>query len=323
MAGPFNITPFSATEAIGMYRAGRQNRVAELEFDREQKKAQREQERADRISGILAKAYGSKGGDQASGDTAATAPSLSATPVAAGPSAMPTGAAPRIANPLMDPQVQSELIQATSFDNPSDAINLMKQFGELNDAQLKRAQEVYSVIGNAALWLRNTPPEQRQAAYQQLAPRLQAMGIPQESLARVDLSDRGLESLVHQGRDVEKIIEAGMPKTMPLQPGGTIGEYTPPSPYTDFGAQEPPAPAAPAASGAISDDRAASVIQEATRTGTIDQSQLQQLQGSFDGPNGVAALRGYLEKNKIAIRGANGQMGWIVNGKLYDNPEGR
>jgi len=69
---------------------------------------------------------------------------------------------------------------------------------------------------------------------QQIAPRLIQLGVDDDMLANADLSDRGLEIVVNQSRDIENVIKSVTPSVVPVS-GMGLYPVTPGSPFPDFG----------------------------------------------------------------------------------------
>jgi hypothetical protein len=105
---------------------------------------------------------------------------------------------------------------------PEEAAKYATAFRQMDEAQAKAAETRNHAIAVAAYQVRQLPQAERAAALQRLAPQLAQLGVPQEMIARTDLSDQNLDFMVNHGRDMEKIIEAAQPKLRNVQAGDTI-----------------------------------------------------------------------------------------------------
>lgn len=318
MSGPYGIVQVDVPGAINAYRVGQQDRINQLKVQREQAAYERQMKVQEAITrrlsgaGAVVDSYGPKGGDQSSGGAAvatpAPPPATAATPPAKAP-----------ANPLFDPASQQALLSELTTIDAGAAIEMAQTFSQLNEGQSKRIKDVYKTIGNAALHLRNLPPQERASELRRIAPSLLDMGVPQDKIAGFDLSDRSLEYLANQVRDVEAIIDQTAPKVMPLQPGGTIGEYTPASPFPTFEAT--------VQGGPITAEQAEPIIVDAQQTGVISQANAEAFIRSVGRGNFEAWAKKYNVKvaNTAApvAKTVNGKTYYQINGKWYDNPEGR
>jgi hypothetical protein len=210
--GPFGIDQVDVGRALQFYGAGRDMRAGELRAEKERKEDEAKAER----EGKLADAY-----------------RRSMAPTELPQNGPVAGVSPRQPqNPLMRPDVRERLVGEIGSIDPQQVPKLFEMFGKLDDAQLDRAKKVYGLGSAIAFELRNAPAEQREAIRQQRIQQL-APTIPQfaEILQNAQLDDRSLEALVNQGRDIEKIIDSALPKTMAIPEGGTIYEAPARSPY--------------------------------------------------------------------------------------------
>ena len=108
---------------------------------------------------------------------------------------------------------------------------------------LQEAQQIASAnVGS------DVTPDQRTAELQRMVPMLRSLGIDEQMLAQVDLSDRGLENIVNQSRDIENVIKGRTPDVQAV-PGVGLYSVTPGSPHPDFsaGGARPGAQIGPAA----------------------------------------------------------------------------
>jgi hypothetical protein len=222
--GPFGIEQVDVGRALQFYGAGRDMRAGELRAEKERKEADAKAEREGKLADVYRRAM---------------APTELARSGSVAGAVTSSAASPRqFENPLMRPDVRERLVGEIGSIDPQQVPELFEMFGKLDDAQLDRAKKVYGLGSAIAFELRNAPAEQREAIRQQRIQQL-ASTIPQfaEILQNAQLDDRSLEALVNQGRDIEKIIDSALPKTMAIPEGGTIYEAPARSPYRQPSAQ--------------------------------------------------------------------------------------
>lgn len=330
MANPYGIEQVDVPAAIGAFRQGQHDRISRMEAVRAEEKARRDQEREDRITATFARftqpnnpassnpavqAY-AKGGDPSSVSSPATP---TATPALAGgdtssrasvtaPALQPQAQAPNLFN---DPNAQQALISQLSVIDAPTAMEYASKFSQLGSEQRLRLNQNMKFLASEALNLRKLQPGERAAALQSHIPRLKAMGVGDDMISQLKLDDDSLEGMVNYARDMEAIIDQTAPKPMALTQGGSIGEYTPPSPFPAFGGQG----GAPVPDNAPFDYEQSGVLSEADSA---------RMKASL-GPNGEAKFEAWKKQHNVveSKRLSSGQMAFKVNGKWYDNPEGR
>lgn len=328
MANPYGIEQVDVPAAIGAFRQGQHDRISRMEAVRAEEKARRDQEREDRITATFARftqpnnpassnpavqAY-AKGGDPSSVSSPATPPALAggetSSRAAVTAPALPS-APPQASNLFTDPNAQQQLISQLSVIDAPTAMEYAGKFSQLGSEQRLRLNQNMKFLASEALNLRNLQPGERAAALQSHIPRLRAMGVSDDMISQLKLDDASLEGMVNYARDMEAIIDQTAPKAMPLTQGGSIGEYTPPSPFPAFGGQGGEAPAANAPF-------------DYEQSGVLSEADSARMKASL-GPNGEAKFEAWKKQHNVveSKRLSSGQMAYKVNGKWYDNPEGR
>jgi hypothetical protein len=235
MTDPYGITQVDVPGLLNAYMTGQDRRMSRALQAEQLREAQVKLDQQTQAAKALKDFYTPQaptGGVQGAAD-AYSAPS-SAPDASVSPPALP---AP---NPQDDPQRQQQLIASLAGTMaPKDVIDLQNAFSTHNEAQKKAAAEQWNQIGATALEIRNTPPDQRLAAFDQQTPMLQSLGVQPQVLQQVRSqiasgnSDQYLEGLVNHVRDIEKVISGITPTVLPV---AGVGAYpvTPGSPFRNF-----------------------------------------------------------------------------------------
>jgi hypothetical protein len=236
MPNPYGITEVDVGGALAMYTGAKDRRLQHMRLARQDRREETEFKRKEALLALMGKLRAPGGGMASAYDTAPPSPTepVTASPTAAGPAGGPPAPAPSptaappapTAAPQPVPQswmdANRDLIgQMAAIDAPT-AFSMVQTFRQLDEGQIKETQTRNQALAVAAHHLSQIPEAERQAEFQRLAPGLLRIGIPQEMLAQADLSDRGLQWQVAQGRDIEKIIESSRPDLIAVEPGGTL-----------------------------------------------------------------------------------------------------
>ena len=108
----------------------------------------------------------------------------------------------------------------------SGDFDLADHLGKVDDQHRQQLASVYGTVLQSAYALKSLPPEQRQAAFDAQAPRLQAMGVPPETIAeyRGKLDDQNLDALGRQSMSVLEQIKAHEAANKPVSvaPGARL-----------------------------------------------------------------------------------------------------
>lgn len=220
-----------------------------------------------------------------------------------------------------DPQARAELagIDFNAWDKLND-----------NDRANLKLRTDY--IGDAALAISQLPPEQRSAAWDSYTSQAAARGIaglegqvgkysPEALNSALASSGRVKDFLATQKIDYNIIPNGGhaVPKDAQgnlITGGGTyqIGQGGSLSPAEGAAAGPPGQP--------MTQEQAATSLKTAQQHGFMDGGQFDAMRRAF-GANGQPAFQQWMKKNRIGVRGSNGQVAYYIDGKWYDNPEGR
>lgn len=236
MGNPYGITEVDVPGALAAYQNNQDRRVQRLLATRQDTREQAEFDRGERVANAWAK-FSQRGQGGVQG--AASAYGQEATPQGAAP---PQQAPQPDYDPWQDDAAQQELLSTLTALDPQQAMQVRTAMRQSSKEERDHAAESWSSIGNAAFQLRQMPPADRPAALQRQLPILQSLGVPQELLSQIDLTDAGLESYVTHARDLEAVIRGSTPTVMEEQAGSTLRPVTPGSPYPNFGPAPSPVP---------------------------------------------------------------------------------
>lgn len=229
-SNPFNITQVDVPGLIAGYQNQQDRRVNQMLLQRKIALEDRELERQEKTAGIMAQFRSPQQGgggrtSPAGGMSAAYAPPAAAAPVSAGPASIPQGsplspaasqsvaqapaqpAAPLPAPPQTWLAANEDMLSQLQTVDAAAAFDMRAKLQGLDDAHLKHAQAITQTMAQAAEHLSSFPtPQARAAELQRITPDLVASGIPQEAIARADLSDQGIQWQIVHGMDLEHII---------------------------------------------------------------------------------------------------------------------
>lgn len=112
------------------------------------------------------------------------------------------------------PKVQSGNYAGAAQDAAAQGqYDLSGQLSKMDETQRAHAAQTADIMGKAAFGLAQLPQEQRAAKLQSIAPILVQQGIPQEMIAKADLSDQGLAQIAGQAMTVKDQIAAQQKNT--------------------------------------------------------------------------------------------------------------
>lgn len=225
MADPFAILANSRLDVPGLlsaYQAGRQGRMQDMLFQRQIAREDRQEETDIKRQGVMARLFQPKGGGQSpQGARPQQAQNLAPEAVGAGMGAAmldqppqqlmdPRQLPPRTDGITLNPAALAELYQI----DPKGALEIQNLFYSADKAGFERAQQNGETMFKAATLLQGVPPEQRQAVFQSMMPQLRALGVPDDQLMQVDLSDQGLANYAQLGNTLANIADARKPVSM-------------------------------------------------------------------------------------------------------------
>lgn len=91
--------------------------------------------------------------------------------------------------------------------------DLAKQISGMREDERKATAAQFDTIGRVAFGLRNVPMEQRAQRLQAVAPQLLAMGIAEEELAGLDLSDAAIDGYIATSQTIAQRLAADLTQT--------------------------------------------------------------------------------------------------------------
>lgn len=218
---PYGIQQVDVPGLLSVYQGARQARAQEMLAKKQQEAAERQADREQKFSGILAKwtqgggVGGAFGGQQAqpSGGAATAAQAFGQ------PSAAPQPAMQQPRNNFrLSPETMSQLIAV----DPNEAAKVFEAFSKMDTAQHEASQRVNDTLGRAAQHLLTIPEDERQAEIQRIAPILMEQGIDEAMISQFAPTERNLQFLIAQSRDIEKLREEFLPKLRNAGPGDII-----------------------------------------------------------------------------------------------------
>lgn len=216
MANPYGMAEFSIPQLIGIDMQMKQSRLEQMYRHQQQERAdiefghkQKEWDRADKRTALLAKIYGA-------GDPDASPATVTSSPQSPGAPVPPSGAAPgepASPAPPVAPvrsdglRVNQQALNELFAIDPETALQVREWSQEADKEQLTRIQQHGEVIAQAAFPLQRIPAgSQRQAAFQAMIPDLRARGFSEQELAQVDLSDQGITRYLTMGQSLADLI---------------------------------------------------------------------------------------------------------------------
>jgi len=191
----------------------------------------------------------------------------------------------------------------------------LNAWDKLNDNDKQTAKEQAEYVGQAALAVSQLPEEQQPAAWDQYAS-YGAQRFPDLAQQVGKYSPQALQGAIAASNGVKTFLDLEKPDYMAIPEGGTLVNTRDPAAIAQFGGQ--PEAAAPQSSPQVT-----GILRKATAEQFITPEEAQVVQSSL-GPNGSAAFQGWLQQNGVRVgKQVGGQTYYQVNGKWYDNPEGR
>lgn len=225
---PYNITQVDVPGLLSIYQNAQQARAQQMLAKKQQDAAEKQADRDQRFGEILAKNVGGVGGAFGGQQPQPTGGASAATQAFGQPPAQPAEAPPTVQhrpNLRLSPETMAELIAVDA----DEAFKVFQAFGQMDEAQHKQSQRVNDTLGRAAQYLLSVPEEggQRAAEIQRIAPELMRQGISEEQLAGFQPTDRNLEFLIAQSRDIEALRKEAMPDIRPLEAGAGMYDFSP------------------------------------------------------------------------------------------------
>ncbi len=220
MADPFAILANSRLDVpslLNVYQAGKQGRMQDMLFQRQIAAEDRKADAETKRMGVMSRLFQPQNQQPKGGDPTPAAP-VNPAEVGAGmgqamvqppqqlvdPSQLP----PRSDGVRLNPQALQELYQI----DPKGAMDIQTMFFNADKAGFERAQQNGETMYKAATLLLDTPPEQRPAVFQSMLPQLRSLGVDDQQLQGIDLSDRGLQNYATLGNTLANVSDARKPK---------------------------------------------------------------------------------------------------------------
>lgn len=233
MADPFAILANSRIDVpslLGVYQGAKQSRMQDMLFQRQMQQAERQEQTDIKKQGVMARLFQPQQGQTQSGGGGQRPPApQAAQPTWQGNSASemaepgfaqapqapqqlmnPSQLPPRTDGVTLNPEALGELYQIA----PELAMQMQTHFYSADKAQFERAQQNGETMYKVATQLQGVPADQRGAAFQSMIPQLRQLGIPDDQLAQVDLSDQGLANYAQLGNTLANISKSREPGTM-------------------------------------------------------------------------------------------------------------
>lgn len=220
---PYGIQQVDVPSLLSVYQGARQARAQEMLAKKQAEAAEKQADRDQRFGEILAKSMGGAGGafggqpEQPAGGAMGATEAFGQTP--AQPAMNP---APR-PNLQLRPETMAQLVAV----DPDEAFKVFQAFGQMSEQQHKQSQRVNETLGRAAQHLLTVPENERQAEIQRIAPILMEQGIEETMISQFAPTERNLQFLIAQSRDIEKLREEFMPKLVPLEAGAGLYDVSP------------------------------------------------------------------------------------------------
>lgn len=235
MAGFAPIQGVDVGGLIGAYESAKDRRVRQMLLERQIAAEDRAIKRQEGIAGAYAKLRPptAKGGDQTSaGSGAATTPPAAAPApsiASAYPTDIPHGSplsperdpvAPPVSAPAPAPPASSfsaeppqswveanrDVVAQLKALDPKEALAMQAYLKEMDDAQLKKAQESSTELAKAAKHLTSFQSvEARRAELQRIKPYLISHGVAPDQIDSFDPTDQNLQFIYMQGLDLDKL----------------------------------------------------------------------------------------------------------------------
>jgi len=211
---PYGIQQVDVPGLLSVYQNAQQARSQQMLARKKQEAADKQADRDQRFSEILAKGMGGAA-NAFGGQPQPTGGAVGATEAFGQP---PAPAAPQRTNFQLNPETMSQLIAIDA----NEATKVFQAFSQMNNAQHEASKQVNDTLGRAAQHLLSIPEPERQAEIQRIAPMLMQQGIDEAMITQFAPTERNLQFLVAQSRDIEKLREEFMPKLRNVQAGDMI-----------------------------------------------------------------------------------------------------
>jgi hypothetical protein len=219
---PYGIQQVDVPGLLSVYQGARQARAQEMLAKKQQEAAEKQADRDQRFGEILAKSMGGVGGAFGGQQAQPGGGAATAAQAFGQPSAAPQMQQPRN-NFRLSPETMSQLI-AVDVD---EAAKVFEAFSKMDQAQHEASQRVNDTLGRAAQHLLTIPEAERQAEIQRIAPILMEQGIDEAMISQFAPTERNLQFLIAQSRDIEKLREEFLPKLVPLEAGAGLYDVSP------------------------------------------------------------------------------------------------
>lgn len=99
-----------------------------------------------------------------------------------------------------------DVVDSLMTIDPEEAFKLTDRLNGMDEKGIAKAQQTAQLFAKVAEHLSSFPVQARPAELQRITPDLIAEGIPQEMIAKADISDSGVQWLQVHGMDLDKII---------------------------------------------------------------------------------------------------------------------
>jgi len=196
---------------------------------------------------------------------------------------------------------------------------------QLQDRDKKAVDATMDAIAQQAFTILQQPPEQQGPMLQQALGALQAQGLDTSQFALTGDPAGDLRAALAMTGKLEAWEKFAQPNYTPIGEAGLAGfQFGVPIQQggqpQNFGVQGGQPQSAPQQQA---NPQVTQILRNSTASRLITPEEAQIVQAEL-GPNGQAAFQGWLQQNGVVIgKQLNGQTFYLVNGKWYDNPEGR
>lgn len=219
-------------------------------------------------------------------------------------------------------QRQSQLQAAAAQGDPKALAELagidLDAWSKIGTAEKQALEKRVDYIGQAALRVSQLPAEQRAAAWDSYIAQ-GAQTFPDLAQYQGKYSPDALNAALAQAGQVKTFLELEKPDYRVIPEGGALVDVGNPRAVSAYsGAPQQPPQTAPQVPANVT-----AIIESASERGMMTPEEAETVKAGL-GANGQAAFNGWLTNQGIKIaKTVNGQNFYLVNGKWYDNPEGR
>ena len=203
-------------------------------------------------------------------------------------------------------------------------------FKTIDGATKARMKEANDFLGNAAMQISRLPDEQRAATWSQYVQQAESGGMDIPSYLEA-YSPQALNTAVARAGMVNELLNSQKVVWHQVgeRPSFATDAYGQPvgsdNPYNAGTGGE----VAPVEPKPLAEEEAGSILQRGEQTGTISRSDYDAMRKAL-GPNGEGRFNAWVKKYNVRVadsapasKTVNGATYYQVNGKWYDNPEGR